>query len=284
MVGGLAVKAHAVQKALKRKKGIKNIILVASGKGGVGKSTVAVNLAIAMQSLGAKVGLLDADVYGPSVPGLLSINVRPELNDKRFVPVNVQGLQVMSMGLLVEAQTALMWRGPMVVKAIHQLLDDADWGDLDYLFIDMPPGTGDVQLVAAQNIPVAGAVIVSTPNKVAMDDALRSICMFQKLDVHVLGVLENMAIEPCAQCGHVSAEPDMSRVEPWAESHGWPFLGGIPMAYSIWASTDRGVPIMHSDPDGSIGQSFRRMAQRVHESLAQRPLDYTSLFGSIRLE
>lgn len=248
--------------------GVRHIVAVASGKGGVGKSTTAANFALALAAIGLKVGLLDADIYGPSVPKLFGLGgTRPELRDQKLIPIEVAGIRVMSIGFLVEEDAPMIWRGPMVMSAITQLLRDVDWAPLDVLVVDMPPGTGDAQLTLAQQVPLAGAVIVSTPQDLALIDARRGVAMFQKVDVPILGVIENMSYFLCPNCGtrHDVFAHGGARAE--AEKLGVPFLGEVPLAMSIREGSDGGRPITVSDPDGPHARVYRAIAEAVRDTL-----------------
>jgi ATP-binding protein involved in chromosome partitioning len=249
--------------------GIAAVIAVASGKGGVGKSTTALNLALGLRDLGLRVGLLDADIYGPSVPRLTGIREKPVLNDdKKMIPIKRFGLAIMSIGFLVEEDTAMIWRGPMVMSAITQMLRDVAWGTLDILVVDMPPGTGDAQLTLAQNVPLKGAIIVSTPQDLSLIDARRGLAMFKKVNVPVLGIVENMSYFQCPHCG---AQSDIfghggARLE--AERLGVPFLGEIPLHMSIRAMSDSGTPVVESEPDGPHAQIYRTIGAKVRDQLS----------------
>lgn len=248
--------------------GIAAVIAVASGKGGVGKSTTAINLALGLRELGLRVGLLDADIYGPSVPKLIGTNARPELDDnRRMVPLAKFGLAVMSIGFLIDQDSPVVWRGPMVVSAITQMLRDVEWGELDVLVIDMPPGTGDAQLTLAQNVPLRGAVIVSTPQDLALLDARRGLMMFTKLDVPVLGIVENMSYFQCPHCGTRSDIFGHGGARDEAERLGVPFLGEIPLHMEIRATSDAGTPVMVSDPQGVHAMAYRAIALRLKDEL-----------------
>jgi ATP-binding protein involved in chromosome partitioning len=273
------VNSHLAQKGIKGLTNLKNIIAVASGKGGVGKSTTAVNLALAMQAEGAKVGLLDADIYGPSQALLLGAAEKPIVReDKRMEPVVRYGLQSMSMGYLVGENTPTVWRGPMVSQALQQLLHETAWNDLDYLIVDLPPGTGDIQLTLAQKIPVSGAVIVTTPQDIALLDAKKALAMFRKLDISVLGVVENMSVHICSKCGH--HEPIFGSLggQQMATDYEVPLLGQLPLDIRIREQTDLGVPIVVSDPQGQIAGLYREMARHVTAKLSLRARDYNAVF------
>ena len=248
--------------------GVRHIVAVASGKGGVGKSTTAANFALGLAALGLKVGLLDADIYGPSVPKLFGLTgVRPEVRDQMLMPIETCGIRVMSIGFLVDEDAPMIWRGPMVMTAVTQLLRDVDWGGLDVLVVDMPPGTGDTQLTLAQQVPLAGAVIVSTPQDLALIDARRGVAMFEKVDVPILGIVENMSYFLCPNCGtrHDVFAHGGARAE--AERLGVPFLGEVPLTMAIREGSDGGKPIVVADPDGPHARIYRDIAAKVHAAL-----------------
>ena len=248
--------------------GIAAVIAVASGKGGVGKSTTALNLALGLRDLGLRVGLLDADIYGPSVPRLTGIREKPALNaDKKMIPIQRFGLAIMSIGFLVEEETAMIWRGPMVMSAITQMLRDVAWGTLDILVVDMPPGTGDAQLTLAQNVPLKGAVIISTPQDLSLIDARRGLAMFKKVNVPVLGIVENMSYFQCPQCGTRSDIFGHGGARHEAERMGVPFLGEIPLHMSIRATSDAGTPVVDSEPDGPYAAIYREIGSKVRDQL-----------------
>jgi ATP-binding protein involved in chromosome partitioning len=252
--------------------GVAAVIAVASGKGGVGKSTTALNLALGLRDLGLRVGLLDADIYGPSVPRLTGIREKPVLNDdKKMIPIMRFGLAIMSIGFLVEEDTAMIWRGPMVMSAITQMLRDVAWGTLDILVVDMPPGTGDAQLTLAQNVPLKGAVIISTPQDLSLIDARRGIAMFKKVNVPVLGIIENMSYFQCPHCGTQSDIFGHGGARHEAERLGVPFLGEIPLHMSIRATSDSGTPVVESEPDGPYAAIYRAIGAKVRDQL-ERPL------------
>lgn len=283
---GSQIRARAVQKPLKPLPGIRNIVAVASGKGGVGKSTVATNLALAWSAAGARVGLLDADIYGPSQPLMLGVSgTRPETVDgKHILPVTAQGLAVMSIGLLIDADQPAVWRGPMVTQALMQLLTETRWGELDYLVVDMPPGTGDLQLTLAQRVPVAGAVIVTTPQEIAVADARKGLKMFEKVGITVLGVVENMATHVCGACGHeeqIFGDGGGTRL---AQEAGVALLGRLPLDAGIRAETDSGRPTAASAADTARGRAFREIARNTAGALARRPPDRSGPFGNIVVE
>ena len=273
------VAAHAVQKGLKPLPNVRNIIAVASGKGGVGKSTTAVNLALALAAEGAKVGLLDADIYGPSVPTMLGVSGRPESRDnKSMEPLEGHGLQANSIGFLIDADSPAIWRGPMVTQALEQLLRQTNWRDLDYLIVDMPPGTGDVALTLAQKVPVVGAVIVTTPQDVALLDARKGLRMFQKVEVPILGVVENMAIHICSQCGHAEHIFGEGGGRRMAEQYGTPWLGSLPLTLAIREQTDAGQPTVVSDPGSEAAALYRGIARKLAASVAALPRDMAGKF------
>ena len=277
--------SHAVQHNLKPLAGVKNIIAVASGKGGVGKSTVAVNLALALSQDGARVGILDADIYGPSQPRMLGLTGRPSTKDnKRIVPMVGHGVQCMSVGFLVDQETPMVWRGPMVTQALMQLIGDTDWDDLDYLVVDMPPGTGDIQLTLAQRVPVSGAVIVTTPQEIALLDARKGLRMFQKVEVGILGIVENMSTHVCSQCGHEEHIFGEGGGERLAAQYNVPFLGSLPLELRIREQTDSGNPSVAADPKSPIAQRYRDIARRAAAQLALAGKDYAGAFPKIVIE
>ncbi|MEE9352196.1 MAG: iron-sulfur cluster carrier protein ApbC [Thiotrichaceae bacterium] len=279
------VAAHSVQKTLKRIDGIKNIIAVASGKGGVGKSTTSVNLALALVADGASVGLLDADIYGPSQPRMMGISGQPESPDgKTLEPMENYGIKTMSIGFLVEEDTPMIWRGPMVTQALEQLLGDTNWGDLDYLVVDLPPGTGDTQLTLSQKIPVSGAVIVTTPQDIALLDAKKGLKMFEKVEIPVLGVVENMSVHICSECGHSEEIFGVGGGSRMAEEHNVDFLGALPLDMSIRVQTDDGKPTVVADPDGKITDMYKDIARRMSAKLAEKAKDYSTKFPTIKIE
>ena len=273
---------HAVQRGLKPLPNVRNIITVASGKGGVGKSTTAVNLALALAAEGAQVGLLDADIYGPSVPTLLGLHGRPESHDnKTMEPLEAHGLQANSIGFLIDADSPAIWRGPMVTQALEQLLRQTNWRDLDYLIVDMPPGTGDVALTLAQKVPVVGAVIVSTPQELALLDARKGLRMFQKVEVPVLGIIENMAMHVCSQCGHADHIFGEGGGHRMADQYEVPLLGSLPLQTSIRASADAGVPTVVSEPDGEAARRYREIAIKLAAGVAALPRDMAGRMPSV---
>src|SRR5687768_6940286 len=257
------VVAHAVQRGVKLIPGIKNIIAVASGKGGVGKSTTAVNLALALAAEGAAVGILDADIYGPSQPTMLGIAGRPESKDgKSLEPMQGHGLQAISIGFLIDVDTPMVWRGPMVTQALEQLLKETRWRELDYLVVDLPPGTGDIQLTLAQKVPVTGAVIVTTPQDIALIDARKGLKMFEKVGIPILGVVENMSFHVCPKCGHESHIFGSGGAVKMAKDYGTELLGQLPLDEAIRSQADSGRPTVVSDPDGNVAEIYKRIARR----------------------
>ena len=281
-----AVVGHAVQHGLKPLPGAHNLIAVASGKGGVGKSTVAVNFALALKAEGAKVGLLDADIYGPSQPRMLGlVGRRPETRDGKLLePLVAHGIEAMSIGFLVGDEQPMAWRGPMVTSALNQLLTQTRWGDLDYLIVDMPPGTGDIQLTLAQRVPVSGAVIVTTPQDIALADARKGLEMFQKVHVPVLGVVENMSLHICSRCGHEEHIFGEHGGRNLSEQYGVPLLGTLPLDRRIREETDQGTPTVAADPKSPIARAFTEAALRAAGELAARAKDYSRLFPNITVE
>lgn len=263
-------------------KAVRKIIAVGSGKGGVGKSTVAVNIALALSKNNAKVGILDADIYGPSQPLLLgSVGVKPELRDGKLVPIKRHGLQSMSIGYLIEQTAPVVWRGPMIGKALQQLLEETAWEDLDYLIVDLPPGTGDVQLTLCQKIPIHGAVMVTTPQDVALLDVRRAYEMFLKLNVPVLGVVENMSTFHCAACGHEEPIFGIGGGAQLTKEYGLTLLGAIPLQKEIREMTDQGQPLLVAAPASSSAQVFYDIAEKIKEALAKQPKDYSRVFPKI---
>ena len=283
---GWKATSHAVQKGLKPFEKVRNIIAVASGKGGVGKSTTAVNLALALAAEGASVGLLDADIYGPSQPRMLGVAAnRPESKDGRSLePVLAHGIQSMSIGYLIEEDTPMIWRGPMVTQALEQLLNDTNWRDLDYLIVDMPPGTGDTQLTLSQKVPVSGAVIVTTPQDIALLDARKGLKMFEKVEVPVLGIIENMSIHICTQCGHEEHIFGEGGGQRMAEEYGADFLGALPLDIRIRRETDDGAPTVAAEPESRISEIYREIARRVAASLAKKSKSYAHKFPNIVIQ
>jgi ATP-binding protein involved in chromosome partitioning len=276
------VVAHAVQRGVKLIPGIKNIIAVASGKGGVGKSTTAVNLALALSAEGAAVGILDADIYGPSQPMMLGIAGRPESKDgKHLEPMEAHGLQAISIGFLIDIDTPMVWRGPMVTQALEQLLKDTAWRELDYLVVDLPPGTGDIQLTLAQKVPVTGAVIVTTPQDIALIDARKGLKMFEKVGIPILGIVENMSFHICSKCGHESHVFGSGGGEKMSKDYGAELLGQLPLDEAIQQQADSGRPTVVSDPDGKVAEIYRRIARRCAVKIAESQRDMTSKFPNI---
>ena len=282
---GWKVTAHSVQKSLKPIDNVKNIIAVASGKGGVGKSTTAVNMALALTEEGAKVGILDADIYGPSQPRMLGVSGQPESKDgKSLEPLEAYGLQAMSIGFLIDEETPMIWRGPMVTQALEQLLNDTNWADLDYLIIDLPPGTGDTQLTLAQKVPVSGAVIVTTPQDIALLDARKGFKMFEKVEVPVLGIVENMSIHICSNCGHEEHIFGEGGGKRMAEQYGVNFLGDLPLDIRIREETDGGKPTVVAEPEARISMIYREIARKTAAKLALQAKSYASKFPSIVIQ
>lgn len=276
---------RAVQAGVKPIPGVKNIIAIASGKGGVGKSTVAVNLALALSAEGARVGILDADIYGPSQPRMLGVNEKPESVDgKALKPITSYNLQAMSIGFLIDEETPMIWRGPMVTQALEQLLRDTVWEDLDYMIIDLPPGTGDIQLTLAQKVPVSGAVIVTTPQDIALLDARRALKMFEKVEVPVLGIIENMSTHICSECGHEEHIFGEGGGTLMADDYDVDFLGSLPLDIRIRVETDEGKPTVVADPDCPISQIFMDIARRTSAKLVLMKKDYASKFPNIVIQ
>ncbi|MGQ0833767.1 MAG: iron-sulfur cluster carrier protein ApbC [Gammaproteobacteria bacterium] len=278
--------AHTVQRQLQPLAGIKNIVAVASGKGGVGKSTVAVNLALAWAAQGARVGLLDADIYGPSQPIMLGlVGQRPRaIENKRILPLENYGVRAMSVGFLIDPEQPMVWRGPMVTQALTQLLSDTEWGALDYLVVDMPPGTGDIQLTLAQRVPVAGAVIVTTPQDIALADARKGLKMFEKVSVPVLGIVENMSLHTCSNCGHTEAIFGAGGGARMAGEYGVQLLGELPLDARIREEADGGRPTVVAAPDSPRAQAYFEMARRTAAQLARRAKDRSAVFPKIVVE
>ena len=278
------IAAHAAQRGVQLLPQVKNIIAVASGKGGVGKSTTAVNLALALAAEGASVGLLDADIYGPSQPMMMGIEGRPESADgKTMDPLENYGVQVMSIGFLVDQDEAMIWRGPMATQALEQLLRQTNWRDLDYLIVDMPPGTGDIQLTLSQRVPMTGAVIVTTPQDIALLDAKKGIKMFEKVGVPILGLVENMAVHVCTQCGHVEHIFGADGGKKMAASYGMDYLGALPLNMQIRLQADSGKPTVVADPDGDVAAIYKAMARQVALKIAAKAKDFSSKFPSIKV-
>ncbi len=275
--------AHAVQRNLKPLKGVKNIIAVASGKGGVGKSTTAVNLALALAQEGANVGLLDADIYGPSIPQMLGLAGRqPESEDGTSMePLKAYGVQTMSIGFMVDVDSPMVWRGPMVTQALEQLLNQTNWNDLDYLIVDMPPGTGDTQLTLAQKVPVTGAVIVTTPQDIALIDARKGLKMFDKVGIPILGLVENMSIHICSKCGHEEHIFGHGGGEKMCKDYDAEFLGSLPLELAIREMADAGKPTVVGAPDSRAADIYRTIARRVAVKVAERAKDMSAKFPNI---
>ncbi|GAB1407187.1 iron-sulfur cluster carrier protein ApbC [Thermomonas brevis] len=273
---------HAVQGELSPLPNVRNIIAVGSGKGGVGKSTTSVNLALALAAEGLKVGVLDADVYGPSVPMMLGLSGRPDSPDgKTIEPKQAHGIEAMSIGLLVEQDTPMIWRGPMATSALTQLLGDTRWGDLDVLVVDLPPGTGDIQLTLAQKIPVAGAVIVTTPQDIATLDARKALKMFEKVNIPVLGLVENMAVHVCANCGHAEHLFGQGGAQAMSAQYGLPVLGSLPLEAGIREHGDGGTPIVAARPESAAAQAYRALARETLAALDQRPKVRSGIMASL---
>ena len=276
------VMAHAVQRGVQLMPNVKNIIAVASGKGGVGKSTTAANLALALAAEGARVGVLDADIYGPSQPMMLGISRRPESEDgKTMEPLENHGVQVMSIGFLVNQDEAMIWRGPMATQALEQLLRQTNWQDLDYLIVDLPPGTGDIQLTLSQRVPMTGAVIVTTPQDIALLDARKAVTMFEKVGVPILGVVENMAVHICSKCGHAEHIFGEGGGRRYAQDKGIPYLGALPLDIRIREQADSGKPTVVADPDSEAANIYRSVARQVAISIAEKSKDFSAKFPTI---
>jgi ATP-binding protein involved in chromosome partitioning len=276
--------AHAAQQGVALLPQVKNIVAVASGKGGVGKSTTAVNLALALAAEGAQVGLLDADIYGPSQPMMMGITGRPESEDgKTMEPLENHGLQVMSIGFLVNPDDAMIWRGPMATQALEQLLRQTHWKALDYLIVDMPPGTGDIQLTLSQRVPLTGAVIVTTPQDIALLDAKKGVKMFEKVGVPILGLVENMAVHVCTNCGHVEHVFGADGGKKMAADYGMYYLGALPLDMQIRMQADQGRPTVVADPDGEVAQIYKGIARQVAVKIAAKAKDFSSKFPSIKI-
>ncbi len=281
----IKITPHSVQHGVKRLENVKNIIAVASGKGGVGKSTTSVNLALALSAEGAKVGLLDADIYGPSQPRMMGLSGKPESTDgKSIEPMCNYGIETMSIGYLIDEESPMIWRGPMVTQALEQLLNDTNWDDLDYLVIDLPPGTGDTQLTLSQKVPVSGAIIVTTPQDIALLDARKGLKMFEKVEVPILGIVENMSTHICSQCGHEEHIFGQGGGEAMAKDYDIKLLGSVPLDISIRVQVDGGKPSVVSDPEGAIAESYRDIARKAAASLAGRAKDYSAKFPNIVIQ
>ncbi|HEY8888127.1 MAG TPA: iron-sulfur cluster carrier protein ApbC [Gallionella sp.] len=274
---------HAVQRGVKLVEGVKNIIAVASGKGGVGKSTTAVNLALALAAEGARVGILDADIYGPSQPTMLGISGQPKSVDgKSLEPMMNHGLQAMSIGFMIDGEdTPMVWRGPMVTQALDQLLHQTRWDNLDYLVVDLPPGTGDIQLTLAQKVPVTGAVIVTTPQDIALMDARKGLKMFEKVGIKIVGIVENMSTHICSKCGHEEHIFGSGGGEKMCADYKVEFLGGLPLDIRIREQTDSGNPTVVADPDGKIARTYKQIARRIAVKVADMAQDHSAAFPKI---
>lgn len=282
---GSKVHSHTVQDGVSPISGIKNMIAVGSGKGGVGKSTVSVNLALALSAEGARVGILDADIYGPSQPRMLGVTGKAQSKDgKMMQPVYSYHIQAMSIGFLIDEESPMIWRGPMVTQALEQLLKQTAWDELDYLIIDLPPGTGDTQLTLAQRVPVSGAVIVTTPQDIALLDARKAYRMFEKVKIEVLGIVENMSVHICSQCGHKEHIFGQGGGERMAADYGIGYLGGVPLDGQIRSDADGGKPTVVNDPDGEIANRYREIARTMAARLSGKKKDFTSEFPSIVIQ
>ncbi|WP_414709560.1 iron-sulfur cluster carrier protein ApbC [Ramlibacter sp.] len=276
------VVSHAVQRGVQLMPNVKNIIAVASGKGGVGKSTTAANLALALAAEGARVGVLDADIYGPSQPMMLGIDRRPESEDGQTMePLENHGIQVMSIGFLVNQDEAMIWRGPMATQALEQLLRQTNWNDLDYLIVDMPPGTGDIQLTLSQRVPMTGAVIVTTPQDIALIDARKAVTMFEKVGVPILGIVENMAVHVCGNCGHAEHIFGEGGGKRYAQEKDIEYLGALPLALHIREQADSGKPTVVADPDSEAAKIYKAVARQVAIKIATKAKDFSSKFPTI---
>ena len=282
---GSRIAAHKAQQGVNLLPNVKNIIAVASGKGGVGKSTTSVNLALALAAEGATVGLLDADIYGPSQPQMLGISGRPESSDgKSMEPMMAHGIQAMSIGFLVDTDTPMVWRGPMVTGALEQLLRDTKWKDLDYLVIDLPPGTGDIQLTLAQKIPVTGAIIVTTPQDIALLDARKGLKMFEKVGIPILGIVENMSTHICTNCGHEEHIFGAGGGQKMCDDYNVDLLGSLPLDISIRVLTDSGKPTVVAEPDSTIANIYKEIARKAAIKIANAGLDHSSKFPNIVIQ
>ncbi len=278
------VVSHSVQRGVQLLPNVKNIIAVASGKGGVGKSTTAANLALALAAEGASVGLLDADIYGPSQPMMMGIEGRPEsLDGKHMEPMENHGIQVMSIGFLVAQDEAMIWRGPMATQALEQLLRQTNWKDLDYLIVDMPPGTGDIQLTLSQRVPMTGAVIVTTPQDIALLDAKKGIKMFEKVGVPILGIVENMAVHICSNCGHAEHVFGEGGGKKMAGDYNMDYLGALPLDMQIRLQADNGRPTVVADPDGEVAAIYKAVARRMAITVAAKAKDFSAKFPTIKI-
>lgn len=277
--------AHSVQHGVKRLENVKNIIAVASGKGGVGKSTTSANLALALATEGATVGLLDADIYGPSQPRMMGLSGQPESTDGNSLePMRNYGIDTMSIGYLIDEETPMIWRGPMVTQALEQLLNDTNWNDLDYLIIDLPPGTGDTQLTLAQKVPVSGAIIVTTPQDIALLDARKGLKMFEKVEIPILGIVENMSTHICSNCGHEEHIFGAGGGDRMATENNVEMLGALPLDMSIREQADGGMPTVVSEPDGALSAVYRDIARKAAARLATQAKDYSAKFPNIVIQ
>jgi len=277
--------SHSVQRGVKLMSNVKNIIAVASGKGGVGKSTTAVNLALALAAEGAQVGILDADIYGPSQPMMMGISGRPEtLDGKTMEPLENHGLQVSSIGFMVDPAEPMVWRGPIVTQALQQLLEQTNWRDLDYLIVDMPPGTGDVQLTLSQKVPVTGAVIVTTPQDIALLDARKGLKMFEKVGIPILGIVENMSTHICSNCGHAESIFGVGGGEKMCAEYDVDFLGALPLTMSIREQADSGKPTVVAEPNGPIAEIYKSIARKIAVKVAEKAKDMSSKFPTITIQ
>ena len=277
--------AHSVQRGVQTIPNVKNIIAVASGKGGVGKSTTAVNLALALAAEGATVGILDADIYGPSQPMMLGIDGKPETTDgKSMEPMEAHGIQAMSIGFLIDKDTPMVWRGPMVTGALEQLLRETKWRELDYLVVDMPPGTGDIQLTLSQKVPVTGAIIVTTPQDIALLDARKGLKMFEKVGVSIIGIVENMSTHICSKCGHEEHIFGSGGGDKMCADYGVELLGSLPLDIRIREQTDSGRPTVVSDPDGALAANYRAIARKTAIKLAEMGQDHSAKFPNIVIQ
>jgi ATP-binding protein involved in chromosome partitioning len=274
--------AHSAQRGVKLLSNVKNIIAVASGKGGVGKSTTAVNLALALAAEGAQVGILDADIYGPSQPMMMGISGRPDTMDgKTMEPMQNYGLQVSSIGFMINPDEPMVWRGPIVTQALQQLLEQTNWRDLDYLIVDMPPGTGDIQLTLSQKVPVTGAVIVTTPQDIALLDARKGLKMFEKVGIPILGIVENMSVHICSNCGHAEPIFGTGGGEKMCKEYGAEFLGALPLTMSIREQTDSGKPTVVAEPDGPVAEIYKTIARKIAVKIAEKAKDMSGKFPNI---
>jgi ATP-binding protein involved in chromosome partitioning len=274
--------AHSVQRGVKLLPNVRNIIAVASGKGGVGKSTTAANLALALAAEGANVGLLDADIYGPSQPMMLGVSGKPDSKDgKTMEPLEAHGLQIASIGFMIDPDQPMVWRGPMVTQALQQLLELTNWRDLDYLVVDMPPGTGDIQLTLSQKVPVTGAVIVTTPQDIALLDARKGLKMFEKVGIPILGIVENMSVHVCSQCGHAEAIFGEGGGARMCADFGVAFLGALPLTMSIREQADSGRPTVVAEPEGHVAQIYQQIARKLAVAVADKAKDLSGKFPSI---